>query len=147
MGGNYVSVYYFNDLNEISEISPSIDIEFNLPNSLQFQVMGILEDLNGSVVTISDIPDIYEFQVTEGLPNQSGTTSMIYTIPRGINSNEEIFINYWIVPNGGENLRNFSVNSQDYETEYETFSFIYNGPVYTPVSNGMVGDTLSLKKQ
>lgn len=141
-GGDYIQVYYFNE----SEISANVEIQFSVQNSLQFPILGILEDVSDGVATISDYPLLYEFVVNEGLPTQSGTTSMIYTIPRNLNQNDSILINYWVVPEGSDGLINFLVFASQFDNESVPFSLFINGPIYTPLHNGMAGDLIKFKK-
>lgn len=142
-GGDYIQVYYFDDN---SEISANVEIQFPVENFLQFEILGILEDVSVGVATITEIPNIYEFVATEGMPIPSGTSSFIYTLPPNPNSGDSIFANFWVIKEGGEGLINFFTLAQQFESENLSFNYLFQSPVYVPLSSGDVGTSIKFKR-
>jgi hypothetical protein len=140
-GYDYVSVQFFS-----SFVDPNVQIEFTMPNTLQFQVLGILEDVSEGVAIISEIPIIYEFVVNEGSPTQTGTSSLIYTIPSSTNNEFSNLVNYWVVKEGGEELINFLTLSSQFNNENLSFNYLFTSPIYTPLYSGEVGTSIKFKK-
>jgi hypothetical protein len=140
-GQSFLNVQFFG-----SNVSPDVDIEFERPNTLEFPVLGILQNVNDGIATISEIPEIYEFVVNEGMPLESGTSSFIYRLPTNLNSEQSFFGNLWVVKEGGEGLINSLVLASEVENEGILFTYLASSPIYTPLYSGEVGTSIKFKK-
>jgi hypothetical protein len=134
------AVYYFTDTNN----TITADVEIILLNDLayvEYPVIGVLEDLKDGMAYISPMPEIIEVSPTTGI--YPGTQSDIITnLPTNLN-NIDFGVNNWVISGGEDlvNLGNYLINS---DAVY--FSYTTNSPSYTPITTGMVGDKIVIKK-
>jgi hypothetical protein len=137
-------VYYFTDTNNTItadvEIIPLNDLAY-----VEYPVIGVLEDLKDGMAYISPMPEIIEAYPTTGI--YPGTQSDIITsLPINLNNSEEVnILNIWFI-SGGDDL----VNAGKYigeNSSYNAFSsYVFNSPIYNPITTGMVGDKIVFKK-
>jgi hypothetical protein len=142
---SFNSMYYYSNNND--QISPDVPLQpENLIPYLTYQVVGILENLEGGTASISQVPEIIELSPTTGIydGNQEEFTNLIaaFNTPTITGQDELFFINYWYV-SGGDDLINYTYYDN---TNIPAFSMSLNSPVYRAITSGVVGDKITFVK-
>ena len=141
---SFSSMYYYNNNN--NDISPDVPLQpENLIPYLTYQVVGILENLEGGTASISQVPEIIELSPTTGIydGNQEEFTNLIVAFNTPLTTQDEVFIrSYWYV-SGGNDLINYLYYAN---TNLPEFSMYFNSPVYRAITSGVVGDKITFVK-